>query len=225
MTGGRDLHPVCLATPYGDAHLHVAGPSRGARGRALLMHGAGTSSDVAVLLQLQDALAALRVRVARLDQPYRVAGRRAPPPSAQLDVVARAACAALGAPTAPLVLVGRSSGARVACRVAREAGAAGVVALGFPLVPPGRPGVSRAGELAGAGVPVLVVQGERDGFGTPADVRAVRAKGVSVHAVAGGDHSLKTRKRDGRTEAEAVGEAVQVAAAWIAERIGVAGTP
>jgi predicted alpha/beta-hydrolase family hydrolase len=183
------------------------------------MHGAGTSSDVSVLLQLQEALARDRVRAARLDQPYRVAGRRSPAPSAQLDAVARAACAALTPAGAPLVLIGRSSGARVACRIARSVGAAGVVAFGFPLVPPGRPGVSRADELAGAGVPVLVVQGERDGFGAPADVRAVKAAHVTVHAVAGGDHSLRTRKADGRTEADAVAEAVRVALAWIHDRI------
>ncbi|HVU73905.1 MAG TPA: alpha/beta family hydrolase [Mycobacteriales bacterium] len=208
-----------LPTPYGDAHLHLAGPARGATGRALLMHGAGTSSDVAVLLQLQDALATMKVRVARLDQPYRVAGRRSPPPSSQLDAVARSACAELAPAGAPLVFVGRSSGARVACRIARSVGAVGVVALGFPLVPPGRPEVSRADELAGAGVPVLVIQGERDGFGTPDDIRRLKVKGVTVHAVAGGDHSLKTRKLDGRTEADAVAEAVRVAAAWIAKKL------
>ena len=211
-----------LATPHGDAHLHIAGPARKAVGRVLLMHGAGTSSNVAVLLQLQEALAGDRLRAARLDQPYRVAGRRSPAPAAQLDVVAQSACAALTPSGAPLVLVGRSSGARVGCRVARSVGAVGVVALGFPLVPPGRPEVSRAAELVGAGVPVLVIQGERDGFGTPADVRAVAAEGVTVHDVAGGDHSLKTRKLDGRTESDAVAEAVHVALTWISTAIQAA---
>jgi predicted alpha/beta-hydrolase family hydrolase len=91
-----------------------------------------------------------------------------------------------------LVLGGRSAGARVACRTATALRAAGVVALAFPLHPPGRPGRSRAQELTGAGVPVLVVQGETDAFGGPEAVAAALdgRPGASVYAVPG-DHSLK----------------------------------
>jgi predicted alpha/beta-hydrolase family hydrolase len=91
-----------------------------------------------------------------------------------------------------LVLGGRSAGARVACRTAVAEGAAGVLALAFPLHPPGKPEKTRADELTGAGVPLVVVQGETDAFGAPADVAAVLSgqAGASVYAVPG-DHSLK----------------------------------
>jgi hypothetical protein len=97
-----------------------------------------------------------------------------------------------GALTGPLVLGGRSAGARVACRTATALGATAVLALAFPLHPPGRPEKSRAGELIGAEVPVLVVQGETDAFGTPQEVAAVLdgRRDASVYAVPG-DHSLK----------------------------------
>ncbi|MCW2705696.1 MAG: hypothetical protein JWQ37_3691, partial [Blastococcus sp.] len=94
--------------------------------------------------------------------------------------------------TGPLVLGGRSAGARVACRTAAEHEAAGVLALAFPLHPPGRPEKSRAAELTAVQVPIVVVQGERDTFGRPEDVAAALSgrPGASVYAVPG-DHALK----------------------------------
>jgi predicted alpha/beta-hydrolase family hydrolase len=101
-------------------------------------------------------------------QPYRVAGRRAPAPATQLDAAWVAVVAALRAdhPRLPVVTGGRSSGARVACRTALAVGAVGVLALAFPLHPPGRPEKSRAPELH-TGVPTLVINGDRDPFGVP----------------------------------------------------------
>ena len=113
------------------------------------------------------AAVSVGVHVAQVDQPYRVAGRRAPAPAAQLDAawlaVAAAVCAAL--PGLPLLVGGRSSGARVACRTAADAGAVAVLCLAFPVHPPGRPEKDRLAELAMPAVPVLVVQGRRDPFG------------------------------------------------------------
>jgi predicted alpha/beta-hydrolase family hydrolase len=133
-------------------------------------------------------------------QPYRVAGRRTPAPAARLDEAWLAAVAALrarrGLARLPLVSGGRSSGARVACRTAAAAGAAGVVALAFPLHPPGRPQVSRLEELELPRVPVLVVQGDRDPFGMPS-----AAPGRQIVVVAGADHALRRGTR-------AVGDAV-----------------
>jgi predicted alpha/beta-hydrolase family hydrolase len=126
--------------------------------------------------------------VARVEQPYRVAGRRAPVPAPRLDEAFSAVVASLRlvVSTGRLVLGGRSSGGRVACRTAKPAGADAVLALAFPLHPPWRPESSRAEELEAAGVPVLVVQGDRDPFGAPADFPAdVRVAGVP------GDHSLR----------------------------------
>jgi pimeloyl-ACP methyl ester carboxylesterase len=106
------------------------------------------------------------VSVALVEQPYRVAGRRAPAPAAQLDTAWLAVVDHLRGEL-PLLFGGRSSGARVACRTATAGGAAGVLCLAFPVHPPGRPEKDRLAELAAPTVPVLVVQGERDPFGRP----------------------------------------------------------
>jgi predicted alpha/beta-hydrolase family hydrolase len=124
-----------------------------------------------------------------------VAGKRIASAPPTLDAGWRAVLGHLRAQellTGPLVLGGRSAGARVACRTAAEHGAAGVLALAFPLHPPGKPEKSRATELTQVEVPLVVVQGETDAFGSPADVAAVLNghPGASVYAVPG-DHSLK----------------------------------
>jgi predicted alpha/beta-hydrolase family hydrolase len=153
----------------------------------VLGHGAGGGIEAPDLVAVTGRLAADGWTVARVLQPYRVAGRRAPAPAARLDEAWTAVVAALRSENAgPLVVGGRSSGARVACRTATAVGAAAVVCLAFPLRPPRRPEVSRAGELALGGVPLLVVQGERDPFGGPADFPA----DVDVAAVPG-DHALR----------------------------------
>ncbi len=167
--------------------------------------------DAPVLVTMRDALVAAGVAVARMDHPYRLAGRRAPDPAPKLDAAALAAIPYLP-PGLPLFLGGKSSGARVACRIAVAAGARGVVALGFPLHPPGRPDRSRRDELAALGraqrggeaaVPVLVLQGTRDPFGRPEEFEPVPAH-VTLHPLAGADHSL----RQATTQAEAAAETV-----------------
>jgi uncharacterized protein len=155
----------------------------------LLFHGAGGGMDAPVLVTVKDALLAAGVAVARMDHPYRLAGRRAPDPAAKLDAAALAVLPHLPVGL-PLFLGGKSSGARVACRTAAQAGARGVVALGFPLHPPGRPDRSRRDELEAAAVPVLVLQGERDAFGRPAEFEPVPAH-VTLLPVAGADHALR----------------------------------
>jgi uncharacterized protein len=133
-----------------------------------LGHGAGGDVSAGDLVAVRDAVVAAGGAVARVTQPYRVAGRRAPAPAAQLDSAWLAVMAALArrCKYQTLVVGGRSSGARVACRTAVAAGAVGVVALAFPLHPPGKPDKSRADELV-TGVPTLVVNGDRDAFGVP----------------------------------------------------------
>ena len=132
----------------------------------MLGHGAGGDVTAPDLSGVRDAALAARVAVARITQPYRVAGRRAPPPAPRLDDAWVEACAGLPR-LGPWIVGGRSSGARVACRTARTVGAVGVVALAFPLHPPGKPEVSRDAELD-TGLPTLVVNGDRDPFGVPA---------------------------------------------------------
>lgn len=186
----RNHDTFTVATPRGDARVSADSPPGQTNGTALVFHGAGGNMDQPVLLAVRDALVGIGFRVVRLDQPYVVAGRRAPAPAHHLDEVALLVAAEVRGE--PFLLVGKSSGARVACRIATAAGAAGVVALGFPLHPPGRPEKTRAPELNAAGVPVLVLQGERDAFGTPAGVKAVAKRGVKVSEVPG-DHGMRTK--------------------------------
>lgn len=206
--------PVVIATSVGPAAVQVRGPSSPA-GVLVLGHGAGGGVDAADLQAVAGAVVDLGWRVALVTQPYRVAGRRTPPPAARLDTAWRQALEGLGrASGVPLVVGGRSSGARVACRTAFDVRAAGVVALAFPWRPPGR-SETRHAELSAVSVPLLVVQGERDAFGDPGQVAAGLPAGAALHAVAGADHSFRARKADGRASAECAAEVGQAVAAWL----------
>ncbi|TDB73271.1 alpha/beta family hydrolase [Micromonospora sp. KC723] len=163
-----------IATPRGPARVETDLPAGPPVALLVLGHGAGGDVDAPDLVAVRDAVVGAGVAVARVTQPYRVAGRRAPAPAGHLDEAWTAVLAVLRGRHAgvPLVVGGRSSGARVACRTATAVGAAGVVALAFPLHPPGKPERSRAGELL-TGLPTLVVNGDRDPFGVPAGGGAV----------------------------------------------------
>jgi uncharacterized protein len=185
-----------VATALGPARAHVTEPPDAVVGTLVLGHGAGGGVESVDLVAVADEAARAGWRVVRVEQPWRVAGKRIAPAPPRLDEAWTEILSALrgdGVLSGPLVLGGRSAGARVACRTAATEGAAGVLALAFPLHPPRRPEKSRAPELTGAGVPLVVVQGETDAFGAPADVAAVLSgqAGASVYAVPG-DHSLKT---------------------------------
>lgn len=191
-----------VATPHGPARVHVH-PAADPVGALVLGHGAGGGVGTPDLVAVAAAALAEHVTVVAVEQPYRVAGRRAPAPARQLDTAWEAVLTDLaGAELAGLALVvgGRSSGARVACRGAATTRAVAVLCLAFPLVPPraARP-TTRAGELDAVRVPVLVVQGARDRFGRPEPAldRAV--------VLVPGDHSL-------HTDPAAVAEAV---VAWL----------
>jgi uncharacterized protein len=179
-----------LDTPHGqaNAHLHVVEEARAA---LVLGHGAAGGVTARDLVAVTDAARGVGVSVVLVEQPYRVAGRRSPAPARQLDAAWTAVVEQLVAGELrglPLIVGGRSSGARVACRTADATGAVGVLCLAFPLQPPRRatPAPSRLPELEAVTVPTLVVQGARDAFGMPpaGSRRAV----VQVAA----DHSLKT---------------------------------
>ncbi|GLY03488.1 alpha/beta hydrolase [Actinoplanes sp. NBRC 101535] len=157
---------LTVETPRGPAAVRVTGPTGPALSLLVLGHGAGGGIDAPDLTAVHDAAVAAGVRVALVTQPYRVAGRRAPAPAGQLDEAWTAVVGALRVPGMPLIVGGRSSGARVACRTAPTAQAAGVLALAFPLHPPGKPEKTRVGELPSA-LPTLVISGERDPFGVP----------------------------------------------------------
>ena len=194
-----------IETPHGTAaaHLHSVPAPRGA---VVLGHGAAGGVAAPDLVTATEAAQAEGFAVALVEQPYRVAGRRAPAPAHQLDAawtavvehLVRGELAGL-----PLVTGGRSLGARVACRTAAANGAAGVLCLAFPLRPPSRAGAaprpSRLDELDAVTVPTLVVQGSRDRFGQPPE--SAQRTVVLVAA----DHGLKT-------DLEAVAAAIR---AWL----------
>jgi predicted alpha/beta-hydrolase family hydrolase len=178
-----------LPTPAGPALAEFDRP-RGAKGLLVLTHGASGGAGTADLRAVRDAATGNGIAVALLTQPFAVAGRRTPPKPAAQDAAWLAALAELRkrkpVKDLPLIVGGRSNGARVACRTAVAAGAVGVVALAFPVHPPGRPQNTRIDELDGTGVPVLVVQGDRDAFGMPPP-----APRREVVVVPGADHALR----------------------------------
>ena len=155
-------------------------------------HGAGGGIEARDLQALAAVLPGHGVSVALVEQPWRVAGKKVAPAPKTLDVGWRGIWAAVVKPGLPVISGGRSAGARVACRTATELGAAAVLALSFPLHPPGRPEKSRAGELLGAGVPTLVVQGGNDPFGKPAEFPKGDYELVEVPY---GDHGFAVPKR------------------------------
>jgi len=187
-----------IETPTGPARVQVDEAAGPARAMLVLGHGAGGGVDARDILAVRTAVVAAGVTVVRVTQPYRVAGRRAPAPANQLDAAWLAVLAALTEARGdlPLIAGGRSSGARFACRTAVAGGAAGVVALAFPVHLPGRPDKSRLPELDAAGVPTLAVSGERDPFGVPPE-----GPGRDVVVVPGATHDLR---KDLRTVAAAV---------------------
>ena len=175
-----------IETPAGVAWADV---KLAGDGRLLVLgHGAGGSVESPDLVAIRDAALAAGIAVALITQPYRVLGRRAPVAAPRLDEAWLAVVAELRRTLHPHVLVtgGRSSGARVACRTATASEADAVVALAFPLHPPGRPDKSRLEELQLPTVPVLVVQGSRDAFGRPPE-----GEGRTLVVIDGADHALK----------------------------------
>ena len=185
-------------TPHGQANVHLH-PADDARAALVLGHGASGGVTSRDLVAATDVALSENVSVALVEQPYRVAGRRSPAPPRQLDAAWTAVVDHLrdgGLKGLPLVVGGRSLGARVACRTAEATSAVGVLCLAFPLQPPRGSSGSRLHELDEVTVPVLVVQGARDPFGIP--------PGSARRTVAQvpGDHSL-------RTDLEAVAAAVK----------------
>jgi uncharacterized protein len=196
-----------VETPSGPARAHLEVDAE-PRGALVLGHGAGGGVEAPDLLAAAKAARSEGFSVGRVEQPYRVAGRRSPARAPQLDAAWVAVVEQLTARELdglPLVVGGRSLGARVACRTAEASGAVGVVCLAFPLEPPrraGKPSQSRLAELDAVTVPVLVVQGDRDPFGMPP---AGPSRQVATVA---GDHGLKA-------DLSAVEAAVK---AWLVER-------
>jgi predicted alpha/beta-hydrolase family hydrolase len=194
---------VDIMTAAGPAYVDVEQPEQGRPAfLAVLTHGAGGTPDTADILAVRDVARAAGAVTALVTQPYRVKGARAPGSAARQDAAWAEIISALRSetPGVPLIQGGRSNGARVVCRTAATVRAIGVIALAFPLHPPGQPEKSRDGELRQAGTSVLVVNGDHDPFGVPEPDPATR-----VVVIPGETHALAKHP-------EAIGVAV---AQWL----------
>ena len=200
-------------TPLGEGRT-VTARSRQPVATLLLSHGAGAGIDSRDLAALATALPRQGVTVVCFEQPWVLAGRKAAPPPPTLDTGLKAAAARLRS-HAPLIVGGRSAGARSAARCATDLDAAGCLALAFPLHPPGRPEKTRLDELVGSGVPTLVVQGEKDTFGGPDEFPG----DTDMCVIPGGDHGFAIPKRGPVTEEEAMAILVEAALEWIIREV------
>ncbi len=202
------------------AELLAEGPED-ASDVVVLAHGAGAPMDSSYMSRMARGLSERGLRVVRFEFPYMArrrsgGGRRAPDREpvlrrAWLDVIRR-----LGG-GGRVVIGGKSMGGRIASLVAGEAGARGLLCLGYPFHPPGEPSRLRTQHLESLAVPTLIVQGTRDPFGSPEDVGGYRlSPAIRIHWVEGGDHSFKPRARSDRSEPGNLAEAIAAAAEFVA---------
>jgi predicted alpha/beta-hydrolase family hydrolase len=187
----------------------------------VLAHGAGAGMRHPFLEEVARRFAGRGIATLRYQFPYMERGGR-PDPPAVAEAAVRAAVeeAARAAPRLPLVAGGKSFGGRMTSSAQASAplpGLVGLVFLGFPLHPPGRPGIARAEHLDRVAVPMLFLQGTRDEFGDLTLLRQVIArlgKRATLHLIDGGDHSFKVLKSSGRTAADVMGELVRTVEEW-----------
>ena len=197
------------------------GPER-ARATLVLAHGAGAPMDSPFLAYFAQTLAARGIRVVRFEFPYMAARRegRRPPPDREpvlLDCW-RQAIAELGGGDG-LVIGGKSLGGRMASRVADAAGVRGLVCLGYPFHPPGKPERLRVDHLENLATPALFVQGTRDALGSREEAGRYRlSPAIEIRWIKDGDHSLRPRARSGRKEADNLAEAADAVARFVERR-------
>jgi hypothetical protein len=217
-------HQSVTATAYPAAREHSAGVT------LILGHGAGAGQASAFIVSFAADLAARGIDVVTFDFLYREQGRRIPDPNDKLEAcycaVIKAVRQRLKTDRDALTIGGKSMGGRIASQVAaRGIGElAGLVFLGYPLHPPGRPDRLRAAHLSDVKAPMLFVQGSRDAFGTPDELRPIITRTeprADLYVVEGGDHSFKVPRRSGLTQGD-VHQAIQDhIAAWLGEIVGV----
>lgn len=202
-----------VPTPHGDARL-IGDRSRHPVATVMLNHGAGGGVEAPELVALAQALPRQGISVLRLEQPWKVAGKKVAPRPAVLDECLVAAANQTRVRT-PLVIGGRSAGARAAARCATNLGASGCLALAFPLHPPGRPERSRLSELDDVHLPTLVIQGERDAFGRPEEFPARH----DLTVVPSADHAFSVPKRGDISQEDALGIIVEATLEWIVREV------
>lgn len=202
-----------VPTPQGDARLVVRRAKRPVA-TLVLTHGAGGGIDAPDLLRLARTLPQQGISVTLVEMPWRVQGRKLAPRPEVIDETYLAVMNSMRM-RSPLIIGGRSAGARSACRIARSVGAKGVLALSFPLHPPGRPERSRLPELLGARVPVLVVQGEKDPFGTPEEFPSH----LDLAVVPAADHGMKVAKSAPVDQEDALAVVLEATLEWVVREI------
>ena len=203
--------------------LTFDGPEFGVRDRVLVLtHGAGSSSSHPSLAELARLIGEREIAVARFDFPYmrraEQAGRRAWPPDDE-DVLTSTWIGAIRQllPPKRLVIGGRSLGGRVASIVADAAEVSGLVCVSYPFHPPHRDGPVRTAHLRNIETPTLIVQGERDQYGSREEVSGYNlSPNIQVHWITDGDHGLTPRKRSGLTEQDNLEAAATAIADFIA---------
>ena len=200
----------------------IDGPRRSQR-TLVLAHGAGAGMQHEFMRHVASGVASAGIRVVRFEFPYMAARREGVRRGPDREAVLRASwggvIASLGDP-ARLVIGGKSMGGRYASMVADGEGVAGVVCLGYPFHPPGRPDRLRTAHLERQRTPTLILQGERDTMGTRAEVEGYSlSESVRIHWLEDGDHSLKPRKASGHTTEEHLSPAVEATVAFVQERV------
>jgi predicted alpha/beta-hydrolase family hydrolase len=203
-----------VLTPYGEGRLVVHRATGRRAATLLLSHGAGGGIEARDLAALAARLPRQGYAVALFEQPWRTAGKKVASAPPTLDVGLEAAASTLRA-CGPLVVGGRSAGARSAARCATRLEAVGCLALSFPLHPPGRPERSRVEELTGSGVPTLVVQGERDSMGAPEEF----PESTDLAVVPAADHGLKVPARAPLTQGEVLDLVVESTLEWLVREV------
>ncbi|MGZ5426434.1 MAG: alpha/beta family hydrolase, partial [Thermoanaerobaculia bacterium] len=191
----------------------------------VLAHGAGAPMDSPFLEAIAKGIASAGFRVARFEFPYmrarREEGKKRPPDRGPvLSESWREVIRALSGAEGPrgLVIGGKSLGGRIASLVADEAGVGGLVCLGYPFHPPGKPDVLRVRHLESLKTPGLIVQGARDPFGGRGEVLRYRlSPSLNVTFLEDGDHSFRPRVSSGRTEAQNLAQAVALVTAFLEE--------
>jgi len=203
---------------HAQAGLMIGGPQRASH-TIVLAHGAGAPMDSPFMNAFADGLAERDFRVVRFEFPYMAArrkgGRRGPP---DREPVLREAYAAVVASLGGerLVIGGKSLGGRIASLIADEIGVAGLVCLGYPFHPPGKPRVLRTKHLRAIRTPALIVQGQRDSLGNQDEVAGYElSRNIRIHWLADGDHSFKPRKASGRSEQQNWQEGIQAVAGFV----------
>ncbi len=200
--------------------LLINKPRGAERATLVLAHGAGAPMDHPSLNVVAEALAGNGLRVVRFEFPYmrqrRARGiRKGPDAPAALLETWQAVIHQLGG-GAGLFIGGKSMGGRIASMIADEAGVRGLVCLGYPFHPPGKPAQLRTAHLAGLRTPTLIVQGERDPFGSREEVESYQLSGaIRIEWIEDGDHSLKSRQKSGRTEKQNLAQAVSAVTEFV----------